>query len=72
MVFLDKKFYSDPPSIFEVVKYQASLGKDPYDQFIGICSTPEEAIAFIDAHPMKTKPKANLMRTFGMSNLPLG
>jgi predicted Rossmann-fold nucleotide-binding protein len=71
MIFLDKDFYSRPPSTFDVVKYQASLGKDPYDAFVGICSTPEEVVAFIDAHPMKTKPKANLKRTFGLSNLTL-
>jgi predicted Rossmann-fold nucleotide-binding protein len=73
MIFLDQdKSYSKPPSIFDVVKYQASLGKDPYDAFIGICSTPEEVVAFIEAHPMKIKPKLNLKRTFGMSNLLLG
>src|SRR5271170_1200246 len=38
MIFLDQgKSYSKPPSIFDVVKYQASLGKDPYDALIGIC-----------------------------------
>jgi hypothetical protein len=73
MIFLDQdKAYSKSPSIFDVVKYQASLGEDPYDAFIGICTTPEEVVAFIEAHPMKTKPKPNLKRTFGMSNLPLG
>lgn len=71
MIFLDKDFYSKAPSTFDVVKYQASLGKDPYDAFVGICSTPDEVVAFIEAHPMKTKPTLNLKRTFGLSNLTL-
>jgi SLOG cluster4 family len=76
MVFLDDDgSYSAKPSVFDVVRDRASRpGGEvytPYDEFVGICKTPEEIVAFIEAHPMVHKPQAGAKRTFGLSNLVL-
>jgi predicted Rossmann-fold nucleotide-binding protein len=71
MVFLDKNFFTQPPSTFDVVKAQAALGSDPYDSFVAAFSTVQEVVQFIKTHPMKTKPGAMSKRTFGLSNLNL-
>ncbi len=71
MAFLDRDFFSREPSIFAVVKAQASLGSDPYDDLVDLFSTAEEIVEFIKAHPMRMKPGTTLKRTFGFSRLHL-
>ena len=71
MTFLDRDFFSKEPSIFAVVKAQAALGSDPYDDLVALFSTVDEIVEFIKAHPMRTKPGTALNRTFGLSNLQL-
>lgn len=51
MVFFGKKFYTDSPSIFHVVKDRATKDKPGWGEFLGLCDTPEEAVRFIETHP---------------------
>lgn len=55
MVFLDANFFTDPPSIFDVLKNRARL--DKWDDMVSVCSTSEAAVDFILAHQRVPKPK---------------
>jgi predicted Rossmann-fold nucleotide-binding protein len=75
MVFLDPKFYEDPPSIYAVLKAQAARPDNlhgPYDKMLGVFATAEEIVDFIKKHPIEYPPVAAVkLRTFGLSNLRL-
>ena len=55
MVFLDAHFFTDPPSVFDVLKNRARL--DKWDDMVSVCSTSEAAVEFILAHQRVPKPK---------------
>jgi predicted Rossmann-fold nucleotide-binding protein len=74
MVFLDPKFYQNPPSIYAVVKAQAANPDNmhgPYDDMVGVFASAEETVDFIKKHPIQYPPGAQKPRTFGLTNLPL-
>lgn len=58
MLFLGKADYTQPPSIFDLVKDRAQ--KDGFADFVGICDSAEEAVKFIQDHPPEAAPKAQL------------
>lgn len=65
MVFYSS-FYTDKPHIFDVVKWRAD--NDGYEDVVGVCSTVDEVVQFILAHPMKPESAAAPRRTFGNSD----
>jgi predicted Rossmann-fold nucleotide-binding protein len=65
MVFYSS-FYTDRPSIFDVVRARAD--KDGYADMVGVCSTVDEIVQFILTHPMKPESTVAPKRTFGVSN----
>jgi predicted Rossmann-fold nucleotide-binding protein len=70
MVFLNNQgFFTQPPSIVDVVAAQAKRAHPPYDGFIGLCATAKEVVDFIKAHPMQPEPVPGATRTYGISNL---
>jgi predicted Rossmann-fold nucleotide-binding protein len=66
MVFYSS-FYTDKPSIFDVVKWRAD--KDDYGDMVGVCSTIDEVVEFVLTHPMRPQSAASPKRTFGNSNM---
>jgi predicted Rossmann-fold nucleotide-binding protein len=56
MVFLDPSFFTDPPSIFDVLRNRAKL--DKWDNMVGVCSTGEAAVEFILSHPRVPEPQS--------------
>lgn len=57
IVFLDPSFFTDPPSIFDVLRNRAKL--DKWDDMVSVCSTGEAAVEFILSHPRRPQnPKA--------------
>jgi len=67
MVFMGKKVFGDPPSIFDVVKARATA--DGYGDMVELVDKPEEALKFIIDHPMQPQnPGPTQERTFGISN----
>jgi len=73
MVFLngDDSFFTRSPSIYDVVKAQASRAKPPYDANVAVFSTSQDIVEFLKAHPPVSQPAMGIMRTFGQSNLTL-
>ena len=66
MVFLGKSFFGTAPSIFDVVKARAAT--DGYGDMVALVDTPEEAVAFLQNHPMRQEPGSKQERTFGFSS----
>jgi predicted Rossmann-fold nucleotide-binding protein len=67
MVFMNKSFFTAPPSIFRVLRHRAHL--DGYDKMVEILDEPADTVAFIQAHPLIRQP--NQPRTFGFSAIGL-
>jgi len=69
MVFLNNQgFFTQPPSIVDVVAAQAKRAHPPYDGFIGLCATAKDVVDFLKAHPMQPEPVPGATRTYGISN----
>lgn len=55
MVFLDANFFTDSPSILDVLKNRARM--DKWDDMVSVCATSEAAVEFILSHPRVPQPK---------------
>ena len=56
MVFLDASFFTNPPSIYDVLKNRAKL--DGWDQMVAVCSSGEAAVEFVLSRPPVPQPKS--------------